>query len=81
ALLYLSIQQLEGNFLTPKIQGETVNVPPVMVFLTVIAAGGLAGVLGVLFAVPILAVLRVLFDFFRVRLQTEPRESPSTFAS
>lgn len=77
ALLYLGVQQLESNLLTPKIQGETVNVPPVVVFLTIIAAGGLAGVLGVLFAVPILAVLRVLFDFFRARLPPEPREATS----
>jgi predicted PurR-regulated permease PerM len=75
ALLYLAIQQLEGNILTPKIQGETINVPPVVVFLAVVAAGGMAGVTGVLLAVPALAVIRVLFDFFRVRLQTEPPEA------
>lgn len=71
ALLYLVVQQLESNLLTPKIQGDTVNVPPVVIFLTIIAAGGLAGVLGVLFAVPLLAVIRVLFDFFQMRLKTE----------
>lgn len=70
ALLYLGIQQLEGNFLTPKIQGDTLHVHPVLVFLAVIAGGGLGGIFGVLVAVPTVAVVRVLFDFFRVRLQT-----------
>jgi predicted PurR-regulated permease PerM len=36
----------------------------------VIVGGGLAGLLGVLLAVPILAVSRVLYDFFSVRLLT-----------
>jgi predicted PurR-regulated permease PerM len=71
ALLFLGIQQLEGNFLTPKIQGNTLHVHPVLVFLAVIIGGGLAGIVGVIVAVPSLAVGRVLFDFFRVRLTTE----------
>lgn len=70
-VLFIVIQQLEGNVLTPKIQGDALKVHPVLVFLAVLAGGGLAGILGVVFAVPALAVLRVLFDFFRVRLRTE----------
>lgn len=72
ALAFLAIQQLEGNFLTPRIQGQTTGAPSVVVFLAVIAGGALFGFLGVLFAVPAVAVLRVLYDFFRVRLRTEP---------
>ena len=77
ALLFLGIQQLEGNFLTPKIQGDTLHVHPILVFLAVIVGGGLGGIFGVIVAVPALAVLRVLFDFFRVRLRTndDPREA------
>ena len=71
ALLFLGIQQLEGNFLTPKIQGDTLRVHPVLVFLAVIVGGGLGGIFGVIVAVPSLAVGRVLFNFFRVRLTTE----------
>jgi predicted PurR-regulated permease PerM len=71
ALLFLGIQQLEGNFLTPKIQGDSLHVHPILVFLAVIIGGGLGGIPGVIVAVPALAVLRVLFDFFRVRLKTD----------
>lgn len=73
ALLFLAVQQLEGNFLTPKIQGDTLHAHPILVFLAVIVGGGLGGILGVILAVPALAVLRVLFDFLRVRLRTEDR--------
>lgn len=72
-LVFVAIQQLEGNFLTPRIQGEAVHVHPILVFLAVIAGGQIAGLLGVIFAVPTLAVLRVLFDFFRVRLRLKDR--------
>jgi predicted PurR-regulated permease PerM len=71
ALLYLIIQQLEGNVLQPRIQGQALNMPSILIFLGVIAGAEIAGFLGVLFAVPTLAVLKVLFDFFRARLYTE----------
>jgi predicted PurR-regulated permease PerM len=82
ALLYLVIQQIEGNLLQPRIQGQALNMPSILIFLAVIAGAEIAGFLGVVFAVPTLAVLKVLFDFFRARLHTEeaspPGPSPDT---
>ena len=75
ALLYLVIQQIEGNVLQPRIQGHALNMPSILIFLGVIAGGEIAGLLGVIFAVPTLAVLKVLFDFLRVRLYTEDRRT------
>jgi predicted PurR-regulated permease PerM len=69
---YVLIQQLEGNFLTPRIQGQALHVHPIIVLLAVIGGGQLAGLAGVIFAVPTLAVLRVFFDFFRARVKTSP---------
>lgn len=69
ALLFLAIQQIEGNFLTPRVQGGILRVHPIVVLLTVVAAGQLAGPAGVLLAVPSLAVARVLTDFLRPRLR------------
>ena len=71
--VFLVIQQLEGNILTPRIQGEALRVHPILIFLAVLAGGELAGIPGVIFAVPTLAVLRVLFDFFRARLRVADR--------
>ena len=68
-LVYIGIQQLEGNVLTPRIQGDALRVHPVLVFLMVVAGSQIAGLRGAIFAVPTLAVLRVLFDFFRRRLR------------
>jgi predicted PurR-regulated permease PerM len=71
ALVFLAVQLLESNVLTPQIQAQTIKVPSVIVFLGVIAGGAYAGIMGALFAVPVLAALRVVFDFFRARLRTE----------
>jgi predicted PurR-regulated permease PerM len=71
-VVYVLIQQLEGNLLTPHLQGQAVHVHPILVLLAVIGGGQLAGLAGVVFAVPALAVLRVFFDFFRARLRTRP---------
>lgn len=73
ALTFLAIQQLEGNILTPRIQGQTVGVPALIIFLAVLAGGALFGLLGILFAVPAVAVLRVVFEFFHARLRVVPK--------
>jgi predicted PurR-regulated permease PerM len=81
ALLYLVIQQLEGNVLQPRIQGQALNIPSILIFLAVIAGAEIAGFLGILFAVPTMAVLKVLYDFFRARLYTEDASTPISTAT
>ena len=75
-LVYTAIQQLEGNVLTPRIQGQALHVHPILVLFAVIAGGQLAGLVGIIFAVPALAVIRVFFDFFRVRIRTDAGTDP-----
>ena len=77
-VVYVLIQQFEGNFLTPRIQGHALQVHPIIVLLAVIGGGQIGGLAGVVFAVPALAVLRVFFDFFRTRLRTSPDGVPRT---
>ncbi len=66
--IYIAINQLESNFLTPRIQGEAVRVHPLMIFLAVLAGSEIGGLLGAILAVPTLAVIRVLVEFFAHRL-------------
>jgi predicted PurR-regulated permease PerM len=55
-------------------------VHPIVVLLAVLFAAEAAGIVGIIFTVPTLAVLRVLFDFFserlRVRGQPEAEHAP-----
>lgn len=59
-LLYLILQQLESNFLTPRIVNHVLNMPGAVVIMTQIVAGILFGFLGIVLAVPLLALVMVL---------------------
>lgn len=53
-------QFLEGNFLTPKLVGESVGLHPVWVMFALLAGGVLLGFLGLMIAVPVAAIIGVL---------------------
>lgn len=59
-LLFLGIQQLQGNFLQPMIQKHAVNIPPAVLLFAVLGFGLLFGFLGVLLAAP-LAIVSFIF--------------------
>jgi len=59
ALLYLVIQQLEGNLIMPLIQQRMVRLPPALTIFAIIGFGLLFGPLGILFATPLLVVVFV----------------------
>lgn len=67
-ILFLVIQQLQGNFLQPMIQKQAVDVPPAVLLFAVVAAGLLFGFLGVLLAAPLTVVVFVLVQ--RVYVKT-----------
>ncbi len=51
------LQQLESNLIYPKVVGTSIGLPGIWVFMTVIIGGGLAGILGMLIGVPLMAVI------------------------
>ncbi len=57
---YLGIQLLESNVLTPSVVRRQLSIPPAATLLTQILAGYIFGVIGVLLAVPLLAVIIAL---------------------
>ncbi|HLB95414.1 MAG TPA: AI-2E family transporter, partial [Patescibacteria group bacterium] len=61
-IAYLIIQQLEAQFLVPKIMGKAVGLSPVIIILAVLAGAKLMGVLGVVIAVPVAAAISVLLQ-------------------
>lgn len=60
-LAITAIQQLESSVVAPLVVGRSVELHPVVVLLAVLAGGSLAGVLGLLVAVPLAASAKVLF--------------------
>jgi predicted PurR-regulated permease PerM len=58
--LFLTVQAVEGTFITPRIMGEKVGISPLVVILAIFANGKLFGLLGIFLAVPIAAIVKVL---------------------
>ena len=54
--------------IAPRVQGRALSVPPLLIFLAVIAGSQIAGIFGAILAVPALAILRALWVFFDQRL-------------
>jgi predicted PurR-regulated permease PerM len=73
ALVYVLINFIDGNLIAPRVQGNAIRVSPLFVFLAVIAGGQIAGIWGALMAVPLLAVMRVVFDFLLERVVVVPQ--------
>lgn len=61
--IVLLVQQVESHVLQPLVMGQAVKVHPLAVVLAVAAGGFIAGIPGVLFAVPIAAVLNVVVRY------------------
>jgi predicted PurR-regulated permease PerM len=59
---YQAIQVLEGNFLTPKIVGSQVNLNAFITLLGLLLGASIWGVAGMILIIPILAILREIFD-------------------
>jgi predicted PurR-regulated permease PerM len=59
-IIYIAVQQIESNIITPLVQRWAVRLPPVIGLLAIVACGLLFGVLGVVFAMPIAVVVMVL---------------------
>jgi N-acetylglutamate synthase-like GNAT family acetyltransferase len=67
-VLYIIIQQIEGNILLPRIMGESLNLQPLIVLIGIIVGGNMAGIVGMLLAAPVLATLRVVSNYIFCRL-------------
>ncbi len=61
-LTFVALTTLEGNFLTPMIVGRRLALNPIAVFVSILFWGWMWGIPGALLAVPILAILKILFD-------------------
>jgi len=68
ALVILIVQQLEGNIITPKLMGDSVGLHPLWIVFAILAGGEVAGFWGMFLAVPVAAMVRVVFNHIYFRL-------------
>lgn len=70
--LYFLIQQLENNFLVPRIIGRSLNLHSLIVFIGAMAGASIAGILGILLAAPLLATARIIIRYIYNKLLDLP---------
>jgi predicted PurR-regulated permease PerM len=60
--MYVVIQQVEGNIITPKVVGNSVSINPLIALLGIIIGGFIWGVSGIILAIPIVGVVKIILD-------------------
>lgn len=59
-IVVIILQQIDANFINPKIVGESLEISPLLVIFSVTIGGAYFGILGMFLAVPVAAVIKVL---------------------
>ncbi len=59
-IVFVVVQQIESSIISPKIMQETVGIHPIIVILSLIFGGQLMGFWGMLLAIPVTAIIKVL---------------------
>lgn len=71
-IMFLIIQQIEGNLIYPKVAGKTVGLPSIWVLVAVTLGGSLLGVLGIILFVPLVNIIYTLIkEFVENRLKVK----------
>jgi predicted PurR-regulated permease PerM len=63
ALFYIIVQQLENNIIVPRLIGQAVDLPPILVMAGVLVGASVGGILGAFMAAPIIATGRILAQY------------------
>ena len=68
---YICVQFAENNLLVPKVMGDQMHVHPAVVLVVLVVGTQLAGFWGLLFALPVTAIVIKLFHYFRQESKVE----------
>jgi predicted PurR-regulated permease PerM len=63
AIVWIAVQFLEGNFVSPNIMGRTMKIHPLTIIIVLLVAGNLFGIVGVILGIPGYAILKVLVQY------------------
>jgi len=70
-ILFLFIHQAEGHIVVPNVMGSALRLHPLLVIFGLLAGGEIYGLPGIFVALPLLAVLRAIWEFFGERVELE----------
>lgn len=64
AIWYLVVQQIEAHFVVPNVMGKTMGLHPLTVIFSLLVFGKLLGFWGVILAVPIVAIMKIILKVY-----------------
>jgi predicted PurR-regulated permease PerM len=76
-ITYIFLQKLEGYVLVPKIMEKTIGVSPLVILVAILTGYKLAGIFGILLAVPIVAAINVVVEEWDVLKSLKGQNSPT----
>ena len=62
ALVLVVLQQIDANILQPRLMGDSFALSPLLIIISITIGGAIAGIFGMLVAIPVVAVLKEMFD-------------------
>ena len=68
---------VDGNIINPKLLSSSIEIHPLLVFAAMIAGSAIGGLIGMLVAVPLAALLKIQFDKFIARKEAEKGIKPA----
>jgi len=68
-VICLIFPQIDGYFISPRVYGKTNNVNPLITIMVVSIGGTLAGILGIIVALPVYLLIRTTYNFFKKDLK------------
>lgn len=71
ACMYVLIQMVESNLITPAVQKKLVSIPPALIIIGQLVVGSVTGYLGILLATPVVLIIMVMVRELYVRKQGE----------
>lgn len=74
AIFLIILQQIDGNYTSPKIMGEVLDASPLLIILAVTVGGGLFGVGGMIISVPIVITVKMAISEFIDEKEQEDSE-------
>jgi len=64
SVFMFGLQQLDGNFIQPKLMGGSFSLSPLLVIISVTVGGAYGGIMGMLVAIPLVALLKDILDSY-----------------
>jgi len=80
AVILLITQQIDGNFINPKIMGTSFKISPVLVIIAITIGGAIGGVPGMIFGVPVMNVLKTILEEYVEKKEKQKNSQPVEIA-